>query len=141
MSTANLIDVDAFLPEDIIVRYDGRDLLVPGDVAAPDVLDLIRCFNAFGEAEEYEVAEVALERLHAKVLAILRIRQPDLELALGMRALVAIASGLVNAFGATAVEEVAEKAGPPSRRTRSTTAPSRRRSATAGKPTSAASGS
>lgn len=123
-----IIDVDELLPGDVAFVVGGVEYLVPGDPPLPMVLGLIETFQEMqaidgtDAATPDRVAELT-GRLHEQVTEVFRIRDPQVELQVGMRGLVAIVAAILDRMGADVLEEGGarpRKGG----RSRSTTAPS-----------------
>lgn len=90
-------DIDALLPEDVVIRWRGRDWKVPGDLAVERILSLMKAMNdlqSAGDKGEQEIL-AAFNRLAAEVTGVLTERQPDVQaLSFGGRELILLARAI-----------------------------------------------
>jgi hypothetical protein len=87
-----IIDLDTVIPEDIIVRLNGEDYPLPGDIPVPDFLAISRATERL--EEDPEVAE----ELYEHILGLFRVRRPDLEsVPMGARQLMTLVFSLYDA--------------------------------------------
>lgn len=91
-----IIDLDTVAPPDIEVVHQGNEYLLPGDIPVPNMLAIERAARDFFDTDSDEGATDRLVALQDEVLALFRIRQPDLEELppLGMAQLVVLVRSL-----------------------------------------------
>lgn len=94
-----IIDLDTVAPPDIEVVHQDVVYLLPGDIPVPNMLAIERAAQDFFTTDEDEQEGDATARLVAlqdEVLALFRIRQPDLDELppLGLAQLMALVRGL-----------------------------------------------
>jgi hypothetical protein len=103
---ARIIDLDLIAPPDILVRCQGVEYPLPGDVPIPDWLGIVEAAERFETSDDPD----ATGDLYDRVLHLFQVRNPDLgELPIGIRQVVALIFGL---YG-TEPEPVEEDAVPP----------------------------
>lgn len=73
-----IIDLDAVLPDALVVRVGGEEYTLPGDIPVPDYLELARLFEALGD-EPGEGEEPPLAELYEFVLELFQRENPGLE--------------------------------------------------------------
>jgi hypothetical protein len=93
---ARIIDLDTVAPPDIEVVHQDNVYLLPGDIPVPNMLAIERAARDFFDTDSDEGATERLVGLQDEVLALFRIRQPDLEELppLGMAQLVVLVRSL-----------------------------------------------
>ena len=79
----DIVDLDVLVPDDIVFKYRGEELAVPGDLKVPETLRLYKLLKQIADADAAEENEDAeLERtsalVQATLLDVFKIRQPDL---------------------------------------------------------------
>lgn len=126
MPGQRIIDLDAVVPEDIVVKLtveeDGRSVErkypLPSDIPIPDFLRIARTLDSLTNLGADEAAE-ALEDAYELVLDLFRIKSPSLEsLPIGPRRLLAL---IVQVYG----EEDTPEPDRPTRRRNGTRSTSR----------------
>jgi hypothetical protein len=83
-----IIDLDALVPEDLEFRYRGESYLVPGDIDGEAAWGLVKLYQEGLAAQEKGSSEqqAADALIQQALLALFRVRQPDLErLPFGLR--------------------------------------------------------
>lgn len=85
---ARLINLDALVPDDVIVAYQGTEYRLPGDLSTKDVFYLMRTYERLGELAREDDGETPPTRddqekiigdAQGELLRLFQIRQPDLE--------------------------------------------------------------
>jgi hypothetical protein len=112
---ARIIDLDEIAPEDIVVRCNGVEYPLPGDVPIPDWLAIVAAAEVFEASEDPD----ATEALYERVLHLFQVRNPGLEeLPIGIRQTVALIFSL---YGADIEPEEDDAVPPPQASTPKTT--------------------
>ncbi len=122
----SIVDIDALVPDDFVLRVDGTEYPVPGDLPVEVVLRLFKANQALAELQgsgDNDAVMDGLEAIIGIIHDVLRIRTPDAEPALGPRQMMQIVGVLLTRFNGG--DEEADAA-PPTRTTRRTTGPSKR---------------
>lgn len=101
-----IVNLDELLPDDVVVKYQGVDYRLPGDVDTETVFKLMDQFKALtsidGEDADTVFAEMRtrVSDIHAELLALFQVRQPQLtELKLGLRATGALLKVILGRYG------------------------------------------
>lgn len=90
------IDFSPFAPKDLTVVLDGQEYAVPGDIPIPTVAKLVSGAEALDEAQGDDAYQ-QITALYDELLALFRIRQPDLDsLPIGARMLRPVIWALLN---------------------------------------------
>jgi hypothetical protein len=91
-----VIDLDTVLSEDVIVRLEGKEYQLPGDVPVPMWLRISQAADAFRESlNDDSTGSDTLIDLYRAVLPLFQIYQPDLEeIPMSGRKLLALIFGL-----------------------------------------------
>lgn len=78
MAQQKIIDLDAVMPESLIVKMGGEEYSLPGDIPVPDYLELSRLFENLAEVPE-DGEEPALLQLYELVLELFQRENPGIE--------------------------------------------------------------
>ena len=78
MAQQRIIDLDAVMPESLIVKMGGEEYKLPGDIPVPDYLELSRLFERLADTPE-EGEDPALLQLYDLVLDLFQRENPDVE--------------------------------------------------------------
>lgn len=79
---ADIVDLDALVGGDLVFKYGGEELKIPGDINTQRVFEIFNAFQELhGVTEEGDPAEI--ERANAlireQLLKLFQIRQPEME--------------------------------------------------------------
>ena len=104
---AEIIDLDALVPPDIIFKYQGRDFTLPGDISTEAVFGLFRMYQELQTAQTEESEDQAEEltrivnRILDMLLGLFKVRDPKLEgpLPFGVKALPIVMQNVLERLG------------------------------------------
>lgn len=120
------IDFSAFQPTDLTIVLGDLELLVPGDLPIPKIIEIDATIKRLSSDDADSTEEML--GLYELLLGVFRIRQPDLvDLPVGPRAIYSLAAAVLNpeAF----IEEAVPADPPPVARQRAGTTTRKRTSA------------
>jgi hypothetical protein len=110
------LDLDGLVPEDIEIHYREQTYLIPGDMDTDTMWRLLDVFQGLEKKTgvgSLELQKKALKRGEAEVLALVQMRQPEVEqLPFGLVGLQHVLSAVLEAIG-VAVEQRSEDPNPP----------------------------
>jgi hypothetical protein len=102
-----IVDLDALVGADIVVKIGGEDYKVPADIPAELFLRILH-YSAEAEKEDTSDPEAeykATKALRDSVLELFQIRQPELEELPGNMGLVRLVKAIGEIYGATGGED------------------------------------
>jgi hypothetical protein len=76
---AEIVDLDAVVPEDIVFKLAGKQYPIPGDLETEQVFKLMRLFAGLKVSGNLAGVERSAKQLEAGLLDLFQVRQPDLE--------------------------------------------------------------
>jgi hypothetical protein len=81
---AEVVDLDALIPDDIEFKHRGKSYMIPGDIPTQEVFKLYKLYLQLAEAETSEDAdadaqEAATDRVKEGLLSLFQVLQPDMK--------------------------------------------------------------